>query len=244
MTVSLIVIAHNEAKHIKACLESLVSQSLQPQEIIVVAHNCTDETVHLAEQFKTMRVLNFTGPAGQPYAREAGIAQASGTIIACADGDTTYQHNWLAELVKPFSDPRITGAGSVVWLSGLVGAWMSFDYFYLTPLTRFWRKLYFWGASMAFRKEDFLRVGGFSKLYDLKTKLGLKNFAEDLYLAELLTQKGSIYITRRTYAYSHSPQLSLLAWLSRAKDQKYDYIKLTEYFKNISHDKSGNIISS
>ncbi len=45
---SILVIAHNEAGRIGECLESLSRQTVRPDEIVVVAHNCSDGTAEVA----------------------------------------------------------------------------------------------------------------------------------------------------------------------------------------------------
>ncbi len=230
-SISVIVIGHNEEQTIGACLQALTAQTLIPTEIIFVAHNCTDNTISIARQHPTVTILELNGPMGQPYARAYGIAHATGEIIACTDADTVARTDWLEHLTAPLHDKKISGVGGLVWFSGFIGRWMSFDYFVLTPLTRWKRPFYFWGASMAFRKKDFELVGGFSSLYALKTTLGLASFAEDLYLGLLLMRHGRLVYASRALCHSQSPPLSLKAWIQRGYQQKQDYVKMTTYFK-------------
>jgi glycosyltransferase involved in cell wall biosynthesis len=53
---TVLIIAHNEATHISECLESLEKQTITPDEIILVAHNCTDETVVIAKKFPNIQI--------------------------------------------------------------------------------------------------------------------------------------------------------------------------------------------
>lgn len=233
-SISVIVIGHNEEQAIDACLQALTAQTLTPAEIILVAHNCTDNTISIAKKHPTVTVLELSGPVGQPYARAHGIAHATGEIIACTDADTVARADWLERLTAPLHDEKVSGVGGLVWFSGLIGRWMSFDYFFLTPLTRWKQPFYFWGASMAFRKKDFELEGGFGSLYALKTTLGLASFAEDLYLGLLLMRRGRLVYASRAICYSQSPPLSLKAWIKRGYRQKQDYVKMTNYFKGIT----------
>lgn len=232
-SVSVIVIGHNEERTIHACLRALTNQTLTPREIILVAHNCTDRTASEAKQYPGVTVLELSGPMGQPYARAYGIAHATGEIITCTDADTVARADWLEHLTAPLHDQQVSGVGGLVWFSGLIGRWMSFDYFFLTPLTRWKQPFYFWGASMAFRKKDFESVGGFESLYSLKTTLGLTNFAEDLYLGLLLMHHGKLVYAPRAICHSQSPSLSLSEWVKRGYRQKQDYDKMINYFKRI-----------
>jgi hypothetical protein len=51
MQISIIIPAHNEAAHLKDCLDSFVNQTLQPDEVIVVDDNSTDTTHTIASEY-------------------------------------------------------------------------------------------------------------------------------------------------------------------------------------------------
>lgn len=58
-TISILIIAHNEEKHIEKCLESIRQQSLVADEIILVAHNCTDKTVAIAKKYPEIQLHEY-----------------------------------------------------------------------------------------------------------------------------------------------------------------------------------------
>ncbi len=103
MKISVLIIAHNEAGNIRACLESIQRQTLKPDEIILVAHNCTDNTVEIAKEIlnkfqddgTVWRIVEEYSPEGPLYARIRGFREATGEIIACIDGDSIAAKNWL-----------------------------------------------------------------------------------------------------------------------------------------------------
>jgi glycosyltransferase involved in cell wall biosynthesis len=49
---SILIIAHNEEIHIDECLASIVNQTKKADEIILIAHNCTDRTVEIASKYR------------------------------------------------------------------------------------------------------------------------------------------------------------------------------------------------
>lgn len=51
MKISIIIPAHNEEKYLAQCLASFVAQSLQPNELIVVDDNSSDNTFKIASEF-------------------------------------------------------------------------------------------------------------------------------------------------------------------------------------------------
>lgn len=57
--ISVIVPAYNEEAGIRSTIESLLAQTLKPDQIIVVANNCSDRTVEIARSYP-VRVINMT----------------------------------------------------------------------------------------------------------------------------------------------------------------------------------------
>jgi glycosyltransferase involved in cell wall biosynthesis len=51
MKTSILIIAHNEEAHIRECIESIIHQSQKADEVVLIAHNCTDNTVSIAREY-------------------------------------------------------------------------------------------------------------------------------------------------------------------------------------------------
>ena len=58
MTISVIVCAYNEEHYIAPCLQSLLSQSRPPDEIIVIDNASSDRTGTVARQVAGVRVVD------------------------------------------------------------------------------------------------------------------------------------------------------------------------------------------
>ena len=58
MKVSVVIPVYNEKKRIKKCLDSLLSQSEKPDEIIVVDNNSTDSTVSIVRKYKGVNLVH------------------------------------------------------------------------------------------------------------------------------------------------------------------------------------------
>lgn len=87
--VSVVVIAHNEEKHLAACLWSL-SDSLcrYPMEIIGVDNSSTDRT---ADIYKASGIPYYNETRKScGYARRCGLEQVRGKYYICIDSDTMY----------------------------------------------------------------------------------------------------------------------------------------------------------
>lgn len=73
---TVLIIAHNEEKNIGTCLESLKNQSIQPLEYVLIAHNCSDTTVKIAQNsgLPSLRIIEHnTEEVGPVYARIKGF---------------------------------------------------------------------------------------------------------------------------------------------------------------------------
>lgn len=112
--VSIIVPVYNGASTIAACIESLLAQDYPAHayDIIVVENGSTDSTPEIVAQYP-VRLFHHTirGPAA---ARNFGIARSTADIIAFTDADCIAHPRWIAELVKPYQDPVVGGAGGAI----------------------------------------------------------------------------------------------------------------------------------
>ncbi|PAV31538.1 hypothetical protein CIL05_02450 [Virgibacillus profundi] len=93
--VSLIVSAYNIEKYIKKCLQSLIYQTFQDLEIIVINDGSTDNTLTKIQQMEEIDTrINVIDQSneGVMRAREKGFEKAKGEYLLFVDGD-----DWLAE---------------------------------------------------------------------------------------------------------------------------------------------------
>jgi cellulose synthase/poly-beta-1,6-N-acetylglucosamine synthase-like glycosyltransferase len=104
---SVIVPAYNSGKTIAQCLRALAHQSLSASEyeVILVDDGSNDNTAELVRGFSVryLRQMNH-GPAA---ARNHGAREARGELVLFTDSDCVPDRDWIAEMVKPFSDPEV-----------------------------------------------------------------------------------------------------------------------------------------
>jgi glycosyltransferase involved in cell wall biosynthesis len=84
--VSVILIVRNGAAFIAEALDSVQLQSRQPDEVLVIDGQSTDDTVRIARGFAGVRVLPQTS-TGVANAYNEGIAQAKGSLLAFISHD-------------------------------------------------------------------------------------------------------------------------------------------------------------
>lgn len=227
--VSVVIIAHNEEEHIGRCLRSILSQSLKPTEILLIAHNCTDQTPNIARQFPEVKVLEYAGPEGIGYARAYGIAQAKGEVIACRDGDSyALTSKWLENLTAPIlGHPDIVATGGPVWFVGSWYAWlMGLNFFFLKPLWDTSYVFYFWGANFAFRKRAYDQTSGLAPLLSNRNIWNLTYWADDYFLYKQLRPLGKVVFVKSAPVASQADRISLIEWNKRSKEQGRDKAKI------------------
>ena len=108
--VSVVVCAYNAADTLADNLRSLEALTYPDYEIILVNDGSTDRTGEIGRGFSTVRVID-TPNAGLSAARNVGLAEATGEIVAYTDADTRVDRDWLTFLVQPFLTSDVVGSG-------------------------------------------------------------------------------------------------------------------------------------
>ena len=176
MRVSVVATVYNEGDSIRALMDSLLSQTRQPDEIVVCDGGSADDTVtHLNEyvgRLPGLRIVTESG-ANISQGRNRAIAEANGQVIACTDAGVRLDANWLEQLITPFEegvgaeDGRIEAVGGffVPEISGLFQLAMAATVLphveEIVP-SRFLPS----SRSVAYSKALWLRVGGYPEWLD------------------------------------------------------------------------------
>lgn len=89
--VSVIIPVYNTEKYLKKCLDSLVNQTLDDFEIIIVDDGSTDSSPKIIDEYKQkyfefVKVISKEN-GGQATARNVGIMESSGEYIGFVDSD-------------------------------------------------------------------------------------------------------------------------------------------------------------
>lgn len=98
-TVSVIIPAFNSGKYIQEALDSVLAQSHEPLEIIVIDDGSTDDTEAVVSSFGDKVIYRRQENAGSGKARNTGISLAKGKWIAFLDSDDVWYNNHLKKLM-------------------------------------------------------------------------------------------------------------------------------------------------
>lgn len=103
-SLSIVIPAYNEERHLPSCLDAIAEQTVRPDEVIVVDNNSTDRTAEIARSYKFVKVLR-EGEQGIALARNRGFDAAASDVIGRIDADTVLPPDWVAR-VKEFFGAR------------------------------------------------------------------------------------------------------------------------------------------
>jgi len=169
---SVIIPCRNEAGTLEACLDALDRQSFPRGrfEVLVVDGQSTDGCGEIARK-RGVRLLEDPGD-GPSAARNVGIREARGAIVAFTDADCVPSPGWLAALHEVFAErPALGGVGGALRMPRrtLLGRLEDNDAraFYRGVIT----------SNVAYRRDALLSVGGFDETlacaedYDLAWRL-------------------------------------------------------------------------
>jgi GT2 family glycosyltransferase len=115
-SLSIIVAAYNAEDTIESCLQSILALDYPPTkvEIIVVDNASTDQTAAILSRYsRRLKILRETmrGPAA---ARNRGLFQAEGEVIAFTDADCIVDSRWARGLVAPLQGARVGIVGGKI----------------------------------------------------------------------------------------------------------------------------------
>lgn len=169
--ISVIVPIYNVEKYLKQCLDSIITQTYQNLEIILINDGSTDQSLEICRQYakRDQRIILISQKnSGVSSARNAGLDIATGSFITFIDPD-----DWLADansLTKLYNI-LVTNKSSVV-----VGNYNVFDdqinayrlYSHDNHCTNYTPKQWFQHEQDAKGNLDFLFSTPWSKLFKRK----------------------------------------------------------------------------
>lgn len=199
--VSVVIPTYNRGKKLSKTLESLIAQSYPKDgyEVIVVDDGSTDNTGEVVKEFrrkfKKFRYFKQEnrGPAA---ARNIGIKNSRGEIIAFTDDDCIVPRDWLDRLVATYERfPDVVGVGGYIEAREDIlkkNIFAQYESYEARVIYGLGREVIFGGAdtpgmgtaNVSFKKQVLEEVGGFDEFFrsaagedmDLKKRIGEKGY--------------------------------------------------------------------
>ena len=214
------------------CLLSLAAQQNPPGQIIVVDNSKGRTAEPVTSKIVGIHYVHEPRP-GLSVARNAGIRESRGALIAFTDDDVEPRPSWTAEIVRAFSSPEVEAVTGLVLparldtpaqcffqlsMGGFGAACVPavFDNRFFAETcamgAQVWRVGA--GANMAFRRTMFDRIG----LFDERLGAGASGCSEDSELWYRLLAGGGtcLFEPRACVVHHHREQWSELRRQMRA----------------------------
>ncbi|MFA5644522.1 MAG: glycosyltransferase family 2 protein [Patescibacteria group bacterium] len=97
MKLTVIITSYNNEKYLEECLESVLNQTYQPFEIIIIDDKSTDNSLPIIEKYKNnyknIKAIYNEKNLGVTITRHLAIKEAQGDHITTLDGDDFYINN-------------------------------------------------------------------------------------------------------------------------------------------------------
>ena len=189
-TISIIIPLYNKASTIQHTISSVLSQTIQNFELIIVDGNSIDGSFEIASQINDLRIVLFKQHGkGISTARNQGVEKAKSDIIAFLDADDTWEPNFLEtilQLTEKYPNAGMYGTAFAVCRNNNLLRTVSLDtdedgalLSYFSDFTGAGHPIIITSA-FSVRKSAFLAVGGYSETlrvgedHDLFGKLALQ----------------------------------------------------------------------
>lgn len=176
---AVVVCTRDRAEALRECLTALTALTRPPDELVVVDNGADGGATRRVAEEHGARWVPEPRP-GLSRARNAGIAATTSDVVAFTDDDVVVHPDWLRRLVEGFTAPEVMAVTGLVlpasldteaeraFEDGLGGFGQGFrarEFGHEWVLRQRRRAPHVWqvgaGASAAFRRGAFDRVGGF-----------------------------------------------------------------------------------
>ena len=182
-TVSVVICTRDRADSLARTLSSLRDQTRKPEQIVVVDNASRDPNTRVVTLAEGVDYVREDRP-GLDVARNTGARKSVGEVVAYTDDDVVLHPRWLEHLVAGFDSPNVLAVTGLVlpaeletdaqilfeqqWGFGRGFRRIDFDDQYFARHRHYGCPV--WeigtGASMAFRRDAFTKVGYFDERLD------------------------------------------------------------------------------
>lgn len=246
---SLVICTRDRPDELRRCLNSLTEQTYSPVEVVVVDNASLDGRTRQVAEAAGVKYVREDRP-GLSHARNSGLRHASAEVIAFTDDDVILHPRWLERLVLALQESDALAVTGLVlpaeldteaqqlfethWGFGQGYEPLEFgqDFFAADRSTGCEAWNIGAGASMAFRRRAFEKVGNF----DVRLGAGAAGCSEDSeFWHRILSIGGTCRYEPAAVAYHyHRRDMAGLA------SQIYQYMKGHAAALLVQYERSGN----
>jgi cellulose synthase/poly-beta-1,6-N-acetylglucosamine synthase-like glycosyltransferase len=164
--VSLYIPAYNAERFVNASVESILSQTFVPDEILVIDDGSHDATAEVVSRYKEIKLIRHDKNRGLAAARNTAVRAARNELVGSVDADCAAAPEWLEKLVPAFEDPKIAGAGGRLlegFRDNLADRWRCVHMRMDRGEQRIRNPMFLHGCNGLYRKSALLGVGGYDE---------------------------------------------------------------------------------
>ena len=210
--VSVVLCVRNEEEYIRDCIKSILSQTYEDFEVIIVDDNSNDHTQNLIKEFDDGRIRYFRNEewCGIAKSRNEGLRHTRGEYLFFTDGDCKVSNNWIEEGLKLLKSPGCVGVEGRIY-------YVSKDYkpTFSDSVIKNISGGQFTTGNVAYKKSVVKAVGGFDerleRLSDRDIALKIMKFGEIRFNAKMIVYHPQVIMTPR----------GLIEAASRARNRVY-----------------------
>jgi hypothetical protein len=199
--VSVIMPVYNAANFVAESIKSVLQQTMEDLELIIVDNYSQDNSVQVIESVNDSRIKLLSQPnKGVSYARNKGLHEALGEFIAFLDADDTWDPHFLEQMIAPLKQFPNVALSYCGWQNvGLVGGrgepFIPPDYEAMDEKNEVLLKDCPWPINAAVTKKIAIdKIGGFSENF---------SFAEDYLLWLQIAETAPIFRIPKVLSFYH-----------------------------------------
>jgi glycosyltransferase involved in cell wall biosynthesis len=203
--VSVLLTIRNAEKYIELCLRSLLNQTYNNFNIIIVDDLSNDKTKEIIEKFKDQRIVYLRNEKllGLSASRNKCLEHATGDYVFFTDGDCIVSENWIAEGIEKLKTSACVGVeGKTYYVSKEYKATRSDD------VVENINGGQYPTCNMAYLKKALNTLGGFDVRYF---------YMEDRDLALRVKRTGKILFNPKMIVYHQKKTLTWREFMRKAR---------------------------
>ena len=101
--ISIIIPTFNNEKQIKTCIDSVLKQTYELLEIIIINDGSTDNTLDILQKYDDKRIIIYTTKnGGVSKARNIGLEKANGDYIGFVDADDRIDYEMFENIINRY----------------------------------------------------------------------------------------------------------------------------------------------
>lgn len=228
MHISFIIPAYNEEKYIGECLKSIIKYAPADAEIIVVNNNSSDRTAEIVKQFPSVILLKEEKP-GTNNARQRGLKEARGELVAFIDADCSLSPLWMEKAQSEFnSNPQIIALSGPFFYTEIKSKFTQLVikiFNYCVTLTSYFTGYAVYGGNLVAKRSALLQANG------LNTSLTF--YGDDTDTGQRLKKIGRVKFSPRFYICSSARRFQQEGWIRAASKYIISYFSIIFFKKSL-----------